>query len=181
MVETIIIVCPRPVRVELGVFKSKVSHVDLPSEDIVPVQNSLHQFVTRANSGASLILIDRSASPWSQRCAAICGYHLQPKQHRPDPVPNLGKDDVIVPGTAKLALDSEDANRTVVQKMGCAIVKKLTIKISGNEVMSIDDYDVLHCYNGRQSQRGQMVIIGRSIENDKDSIRCRKRRFKRCR
>ena len=60
--------------------------------------------------------------------------------------PNLGAHDVIVPGTAKLAftvtLASEDANRTVVQNLGRSIVKKLTIKISGNEVMSIDDSDV---------------------------------------
>ncbi|MCU7880378.1 MAG: hypothetical protein KZQ60_07460, partial [Candidatus Thiodiazotropha sp. (ex Lucinoma aequizonata)] len=58
--------------------------------------------------------------------------------------------DVVVPGTARLAfritLDSEDDNRTVVQNLGRAIVKKTTIKISGNEVMSIDDSDVLHCY-----------------------------------
>ena len=65
--------------------------------------------------------------------------------------PNLGKADMIVPETARLAftiaLDSEDANRTVVQNLGRAIVKKLSIKISGNEVMSIDDCDVFHCYN----------------------------------
>ena len=65
--------------------------------------------------------------------------------------PNLGKDDVIGPGTARLAftitLASEGANRTLVQNLGCAILKKLTIKISGNEVMSIDDSDVFHCYN----------------------------------
>ena len=65
--------------------------------------------------------------------------------------PNLGKDDVIVPGTARLAftitLASEDANRTVVKNLGRAIVKKLTIKISGKEVMSIDDSGVFHCYN----------------------------------
>ena len=65
--------------------------------------------------------------------------------------PNLGKDDVIVPGTARLAftimLSSEDANRTMVQNLGRAIDKKSTIKISGNEVMSIDDSDVFHCYN----------------------------------
>ena len=65
--------------------------------------------------------------------------------------PNLGKDDVIAPGTARLAfaitLNSEDANRTVVQNLGRAIVKKLTIKVSGNEVMSIDDSGVFHCYN----------------------------------
>ena len=44
-------------------------------------------------------------------------------------------------------LNSEDANRTVVQNLGRAIVKKTTIKISGNEVMSLDDSDVYHCYN----------------------------------
>ena len=65
--------------------------------------------------------------------------------------PNLGVHDVIVPGTARLAfkitLNNEDANRTVVQNLGRAIVKKTTIIISGSEVMSLDDSDVYHCYN----------------------------------
>lgn len=65
--------------------------------------------------------------------------------------PNLGEFDVIVPGTARLAfrikLASKDVNRTVVQNLGRAIVKKMVIKISGNEVMSIDDSDVFYCYN----------------------------------
>ena len=64
--------------------------------------------------------------------------------------PNLGAHDVIVLVTARLAfkitLDSEDAKRTVVQNLGRAIVKKTVIKISGNEVMSIDDSDVFRCY-----------------------------------
>ena len=64
--------------------------------------------------------------------------------------PNLGPHDVIVPGTARLAftisLTSTDDERTVVQNLGRAIVKKTTIKISGNEVLSIDDSDVFHCY-----------------------------------
>ena len=64
--------------------------------------------------------------------------------------PNLGAHDVIVPGTARLAftvsLTSTDANRSIVQNLGRAIVKKMTIKISGNEVLSIDDSDVFHCY-----------------------------------
>ena len=64
--------------------------------------------------------------------------------------PNLGSNDVIVPGSARLAftisLTSTDANRTLVQNIGRAVVKKLTIKISGNEVMSIDDSDVYYCY-----------------------------------
>ena len=57
---------------------------------------------------------------------------------------------MIVPGTARLAfritLNSEDANRIVVQNLGRAILKKTVIKISGDEVMSVDDSDVFNCY-----------------------------------
>ena len=47
----------------------------------------------------------------------------------------------------RIKLASKDVNRTVVQNLGRAIVKKMVIKISGNEVMSIDDSDVFYCYN----------------------------------
>ena len=64
--------------------------------------------------------------------------------------PNLRSNDVIVPRSARLAFEIEikstDANATVYQNLGRAIVKKTTIKISGNEVMSIDDSDIYHCY-----------------------------------
>lgn len=73
--------------------------------------------------------------------------------------PNLGAHDVIVPGTARMAftitLKSTDANRTVVQNLGRAVVKKTTIKISGNEVMSIDDSDVFHCYGDLWKTAGE--------------------------
>ena len=64
--------------------------------------------------------------------------------------PNLGSNDLIVPGTTRLsftiALTSTDANRTLVQNIGRAAVRKTTIRISGNEVMSLEDSDVYHCY-----------------------------------
>ena len=64
--------------------------------------------------------------------------------------PNLSDNDVIVPRSARLAftfdLTSTDANATVFQNLGRAIIKKTTIRISGNEVMSIDDSDIYHCY-----------------------------------
>ena len=64
--------------------------------------------------------------------------------------PNLSSNDVIVPRSARLAFEIEikstDANSTVYQNLGRSIVKKTTIKISGNEVMSIDDSDIYHCY-----------------------------------
>lgn len=67
-------------------------------------------------------------------------------------IPNLGTHDVVVPGTARLiftiTLTSTDLDRTVVRNLSCAVVKKTTVKISRNEVMSIVDSDVYDCYNG---------------------------------
>ena len=65
--------------------------------------------------------------------------------------PNLGSDDVIIPGTANLSFNIEltstiDANRTLVSNIGRAIIKKLAVKFEGKEIMSIDDYDLLACY-----------------------------------
>ena len=65
--------------------------------------------------------------------------------------PDLGSDDVIIPGTANLSFSIEltstvDANRTLVSSIGRAIIKKLAVKFEGNEIMSVNDYDVLACY-----------------------------------
>ena len=64
--------------------------------------------------------------------------------------PNLGRDDVIVPGTVKLAfeieLESEDPNRTVVQNLGRAIVKEITIKLDSREIFSLTDSDIFYTY-----------------------------------
>ena len=64
--------------------------------------------------------------------------------------PYLGSDDVIIPGTMKLSFNTEltsaiDANRTLVSNIGRAILKKLAIKFEGNEIMSVDDFDVFPC------------------------------------
>ena len=65
--------------------------------------------------------------------------------------PNLGSDDVIIPGMANLSFNIElsstvDPYRTLVSNIGRAIVKKLAVKFEGNEIMSIDDYDIFACY-----------------------------------
>ena len=65
--------------------------------------------------------------------------------------PNLGSDDVIIPGTVNLSFNIELSstsvpNRTLVSNIGRAIVKKLAVKFEGNEIMSVDDFDVLACY-----------------------------------
>ena len=68
--------------------------------------------------------------------------------------PNLGSDDVIVPETANLSfnikLDSTaDKNRTLVSNVGRTIVKKLAVKLRGNEILSLDDFNSITCYQDR--------------------------------
>ena len=65
--------------------------------------------------------------------------------------PNFGNDDVIIPRTANLSFNIEltstvDVNRTIVSKIGRAIIKKLAVKFEGNEIMSVDNFDVFACY-----------------------------------
>ena len=65
--------------------------------------------------------------------------------------PNLGNDDVIIPGMANLSFNiilssTADLNRTLVSNIGRAIIKRLAVKFEGNEISSIDNYDVFACY-----------------------------------
>ena len=65
--------------------------------------------------------------------------------------PNFGSDDVIIPGMANLSFNIElsataDLKRTLVSNVGRAIVKKLAVKFEGNEISSIDDFDIFACH-----------------------------------
>ena len=65
--------------------------------------------------------------------------------------PNLCSDDVITPGMANLSFNIElsstaDPNRTLVSNIGRAVVKKLAVKFEGNEILSINDFDIFACY-----------------------------------
>ena len=64
--------------------------------------------------------------------------------------PNLKENQVIIPGTTKLtfniALAGTDVNRTLVENLGRNIIRKLVVKLEGNEITSIDDYNVLYSY-----------------------------------
>jgi len=64
--------------------------------------------------------------------------------------PNLGSDDLIIPGTARLAfnisLKSTDANCTVVNNLGRAIVKKISVKMGSKEITCLDNADIYLCY-----------------------------------
>ena len=64
--------------------------------------------------------------------------------------PDLKENQVIIPSTMKLtfniALAGTDVNRTLVVNLGRNIIRKLVVKLEGNEIISIDDYDILYSY-----------------------------------
>ena len=66
--------------------------------------------------------------------------------------PDLKENQVIIPGTTKLTfsitLAGTDVNRTLVGNLGWNIIRKLVGKLEGNEIISIDNYNILYSYYG---------------------------------
>ena len=64
--------------------------------------------------------------------------------------PDLKENQVIIPSTMKLtfniSLAGTDVNRTLVGNVGRNIIRKLIVNLEGNEIISIDDYNVLYSY-----------------------------------
>ena len=78
-----------------------------------------------------------------------------PSTIRPDELltvrfPDVKENQVIIPSTTKLtfniSLAGTDVNRTLVGNLGRNIIRKPVVKLEGNEIISIDDYDILHSY-----------------------------------
>ena len=63
---------------------------------------------------------------------------------------DLKENQVIISSTTKLTFNitlvGTDVNRTLVENLGRNIIRKLVVKLEGNETTSIDHYDVLYSY-----------------------------------
>ena len=63
---------------------------------------------------------------------------------------DLKENQVTIPSTTKLTfnitLSGTDLNRTLVKNLGRNIIRKLIVKLDGNEIISIDDYDILYSF-----------------------------------
>ena len=98
--------------------------------------------------------------------------------------PNLGSEDIIIPGMGNLSFNIEltsavDTNRTLMRNIGRAIVKKLAVKFEGNEIMSVEDLDVLACYRDlwkTKSEKRNAIQQG-IISNDGCTENCIKLRI----
>ena len=68
--------------------------------------------------------------------------------------PDVGNNDVIVPGTSMLSFNvnlnssggNADANRTIVNNLGRAIVYKIVVKLEGKEIYTLDNTDIFLCF-----------------------------------
>ena len=78
-----------------------------------------------------------------------------PSTIRPDELltvhfPDLKENQVIILSTTKLTLNislaGTDVNRTLVGNLDRNIIRKLVVMLEGNEIISIDDYDILYSY-----------------------------------
>ena len=98
--------------------------------------------------------------------------------------PSLGSDDIIIPGIANLSFNTEltsaiDINRTLVSNIGRAIIKKLAVKFEGDEIMSVDDFNVFACYRDlwkTKSEKRNAIRQG-IISNDLGTENCIKLRI----
>ena len=87
----------------------------------------------------------------------------------------LGSDDVIIAGTVNLSFNIElsstaDQKITLVSNIGRAMIKKLAVKLEGNEILSIDNYDVFAYYRDlwkTKSEKRNAIRQG-IISNDND-------------
>ena len=63
---------------------------------------------------------------------------------------DLKENQAIIPSITKLtfniSLVGKDVNRTLVGNLGTNIIRKLVVKLEGNEIVSTDDYDILYSY-----------------------------------
>ena len=77
---------------------------------------------------------------------------------------------MIIPGTTKLtfnvSLSGTDVNRTLVGNLGRNIIRKLIVKLEGNEIISTDDYDILYSYYNcwKSTTEGRSAVFQGIVE-----------------
>ena len=91
--------------------------------------------------------------------------------------PDIKEMQVIVSGTTKLTsnifLSGTDANKTLVKNLGKNVIRKLVVKLEGNEIISTDDSDIFYsyydCWKSRTERRNAVfqgiVEVGGQMEN----------------
>ena len=85
--------------------------------------------------------------------------------------PDLKENQVIIPSTTKLTFNisfaGTDVNRTLMGNLGRNIIRKLVVKLEGNEIINIDDYDILYSYHDcRKCKTERLDAVFQGIVED---------------
>ena len=98
----------------------------------------------------------------------------------------MKENQVIFSGTTKLTFNitlvGTDVNRTLVGNLGRNIIRKLIVKLEGNEIISIDNYDILYSYHDCwkcTTERHNAVFQG-MVETDGQTENAIKHRINAC-
>ena len=72
-----------------------------------------------------------------------------------------------------------DAKRTLVSNIGRAVMKELAVKFEGNEILSVDDFDIFACYQDQWKTKLEKknAICQGIISNDGCTENCIKLRI----
>jgi len=106
---------------------------------------------------------------------------IDAKQIRTIRFPNLGENDVVITGTPRLAFNitlngDTDANHTIVNNLGRALVKKISVKLEGQEVMSLKDADIYLCYRDlwmTDKERVNAAYYGIHVDDGGNTVKIR--------
>ena len=76
-------------------------------------------------------------------------------------------------------ISTADLNRSLVSNIGRAVVKKLAVKFEGNEIMSIDDYDIFAWHRDlrKTASENKNAICQGIISADGFTLGCMKLRI----
>ena len=95
--------------------------------------------------------------------------------------PNLGSENIIIPEMANLSFNIElsskaQPNRKLVSSLGRAIIKKLAVKLEGNEILSVDNFNIFACYRDLWKTKWEKRNATRQgiISNDSCTVNCMK-------
>ena len=98
-------------------------------------------------------------------------------------IPNLGKNDVMIPNSLKLTFDfdlkSSLNTSYIVNDLGKCLITKMTISFNGKEIQSIQDFDIWQLYNDQWLSKKQREIrVEQGIDDEGNVNKIRVKSYK---
>ena len=90
-------------------------------------------------------------------------------------IPNLGENNVMVPGSLKLTFDLEITSslntRYSVNNLAKALITQMSVNYEGNEINTIQDFDIWQLYNDLWlSDKERQLLIEQGLDDDDGNV-----------